>query len=166
MSQSRYVQIPAIKTHDNQLVPLWDPRVKFVKSDYFGDHFTIDGGPNDHHEAIDCMFDVKEKKLLFGVEIDIYPNHEKLTYKKGMDVLQEAKHRILRKNTIVDIISDEFEVTIKKGKKFDKYETEAFKDKIEFDPETIYAIKRWKPCYIMADGSKVRYEHELYLMEG
>lgn len=166
MGQSKFIETKAIKTNENELVPLWDPRVKFVKSDHFGDHFRME---DDHRMAqvVECLFDVKEKQLVLGVEVDIYPDVTTGPYVKGAKVLYEIRgHHTLRSSTIVDIVFEEFEMTIKKGKKLEDYEIDMLKEKgIDFDPTTIYAIKRWKACYAMADGTKIRYNHQMYTLE-
>ncbi len=164
MGQSRYIQTIAIQTDANELVPLWDPRVQFVKDDYFGDHFTISDNYGRHHNTIECMFDVKEKKLVLGVEVDLYPDIDKLEFKKGMEVMHETRtHRMLKKSTVVDIVFEEYELTIRKGKKLDSYYVERLANQaITIEKDGLYAIKVWKPTYVLEDGFKTTYEHQMH----
>jgi hypothetical protein len=53
------------------------------------------------------------------------------------------------------------ELKIIKGNKPDKYWIKKFPD-VKFDANTLYAIKIWKPFYILEDGRKIKWEHELY----
>lgn len=156
----KYITVPAIVTRDNQIIPVWDERVTFIKDDYYGDHLTVEDS-HEHYQPTDVVYDLKTKKLSMGIEIDSYPTEDRLDFKKGQEVYHEQGHRSLVQTSVVDILFEEFEVDIKKGKKIEEYQKKDFKD-IVLQTDEIYVIKRWKPTYVLANGRKTKWEHELY----
>jgi hypothetical protein len=59
------------------------------------------------------------------------------------------------------VVYEEYEMEIKRGRKLDKWWVERFKD-IEIDDNTLYAIKKWKPFYVLDNGIKIEWSHQLY----
>lgn len=159
MSIQRYIPTKAVLDKDNMLVPIWDLNVKFNESDYYGDFLTFEG---DHHSKhislVDCIFDLKTKQLSPGIEVDIYP--KSTNFKKKEVALFKVSHHKLKEVKIVDIVFEEFDLIIKKGDELDQ----CYKSDLSFEvePNTLYAIKYWKPFYILDNGTKIKYEHQLY----
>ena len=92
-----------------------------------------------------------------GIEVDIYP--DKTNFAKEEDVYVEVSHRKLKEAKIVDIEYNDFDLRIKKGKKLEAYANEYIEN---LQPDSIYAIKHWKPTYILDDGTKIDYDYKLY----
>ena len=155
----RRIIIQALKTSDNKLIPIWDERVLFEKTELYGNIVKL----KDSHEnctLVECIYDLKTRKFEWGIDIDIYP--DKLPYNIDEIVLFDKGGRILEEVTITNIVYEEFELIIKKGKKLDEFISSERLKEIQIEPNTLYAIKSWKPFYILCNGRKVQYAHYLY----
>lgn len=152
-----FIIVKAIKTIDNQLIPIWDNRLKYIKDDYFGNHIRFSDDNRKYFDLIDCVYGLKERKISLGIEVDIYP--DKTNFAKEEDVYVEVSHHKLKEAKIVDIEYNDFDLHIKKGKKLEAYEKEYIEN---VQPDSIYAIKNWKPTYILDDGTKIDYDYKLY----
>lgn len=161
MEIRRRIVVQAIKTKENELIPIWDDRVEYENTEMFGKVLSVKDEFGTHHSLVECIYDLKTRKLEIGIELDFYPNEDKLDFKKGEKVLYEQKHRHLSEATISDIVYEEYDLNIMKGKKMDSYYTKHFKN-VDIQNDSIYAIKRWKPFYILDNGTKIEWEHELY----
>ena len=102
---------------------------------------------------------MKTKKIEIGVDLDFYP--EKLEFEKNEIVYVEKSNRTLTETKVVDILYEEYELNIKKGKKIDGYWLKYFKDK-DIEKDQLYAIKQWKPFYLLENGQKIEWPHQLY----
>lgn len=161
MDNPRRILVKAIKTKDNELIPIWDERIVFEKTEMFGNVITLkDDMLDKHYYMIDCIYDLKTRELKPGIELDIYPNEDSLEFKKGDDVLFEESNRLLKDAKIVDIVYEEYDLTIKKGKKIEKYYSNLID--CEIDKDSLYAIKHWKPFYVLDSGEKVENTYKLY----
>ena len=162
MDIKRYVVIQAIKTKENEFIPVWDDRIIFEKTEMFGNVIRLkDNLYSEYFNLVECIYDLKTKKVELGVELNYYPIEKDLEFKKGEIVLFEIKHRELSELKISDIVYEEYEIEIKRGRKLEKWWFERFKD-VEIDGNTLYSIKQWKPFYILEDGSKIEWSHQLY----
>ncbi len=158
MDIQRYIPIQAIKIKDNVLIPLWDERIVFEKTEMYGNVITLKNEYK-HYAVIECLFDIKTKEIMTGIELDYYPTET--AYKKGDTVLYEISNRLLGESKIKDIIYKEFELSIQKGKKIDNYYKKYFTD-VTFDITTLYAIKQWKPFYLLENDVLIEWQHQLY----
>lgn len=161
MNATRYITIQAILTEDGELIPLWDSRIKFEKSDYYGDYYELDGS-HKMYNPIECIFDTKDKKISGGLELNYDDVNE--IYNVGDVVLYETSHHVLSEKTIVDIVYKNFSTTIKKGKKLDNYITVNFPDVI-IEPNTIYIVKCYTPTFILNDGKEVDLTYSFYKLK-
>jgi len=161
---TRYIATKAILTQGNVLIPFWDKKIKYSKSEDFGVSLTLEG---DYHnyELIDCLYDFKLKKLLIGIDVDVYPKaHE---FEKGQKVYYELNglgipHQTLGVAKIKEIVYEEYELRILKGSKLTQWDIAAIKPPIVIEPNALYAIKNWKSFYILDNGIKIEYAHQLY----
>lgn len=161
MDLERRIIVQAIKLKDNTLVPIWDERIVFEKTEMYGNIVKLKGEFDTHVNLIECVYDIKTKKLEVGIELDIYPSEEDLEFKKGENVFFEKSHRVLGEAVISDVIFEEYGLTIVKGKKIDKYFLNRLND-IKIEKDNLYALKQWKPFYLLDNGKKIEWEHELY----
>lgn len=161
MDIKRHIIVKAIKTEENELIPLWDSRLTFEQSDDYGDYFKMKGSWDKYFSLTDCIYDLKTKKIEIGIELDNYPLEKDLEFKKGQTVLFEKSHKVLAQATISDIIYEEFDLSINRGRKLEPYWVEKFKD-VKIDPNMMYAIKQWKPFYLLDNGIKIEWSHMLY----
>jgi hypothetical protein len=158
----RHIIVQAVKTEENELIPVWDDRIVFEKTEMYGNVISLkDVYRHGYYNLVECIYDLKTKKIEMGVELNYYPIENDLEFKKDEVVLFEKSHRILAESKIVDVVYEEYEMEIKRGRKLDKWWVERFKD-IEIDGNTLYAIKKWKPFYVLDNGIKIEWSHQLY----
>jgi hypothetical protein len=162
MDIKRYIIIQAIKTEDNKLIPIWDENIVYSKSDDYGATLSINGDRKTHFNIVECVYDLKTRKIEMGIEIDYYPTNEELPFKKGETVLfEKGSNRQLAEAKITEIIYEEFDLTIKRGKKLDLYWIKKYKI-VDIELDCLYSVKQWKPFYKLDDGSIIKYEYQLY----
>jgi hypothetical protein len=161
MDIKRYVVTQAVQTEENELIPIWDERIVFEKTEMYGNVISLKDGYRHYSNLVECIYDLKTKQIEIGVELNYYPIEKDLEFKKGEVVLFEKSHRNLAEAKITKVVYEEYEMEIKRGRKLDKWWLERFKD-VEIDGNTLYAIKQWKPFYILDNGIKIEWTHQLY----
>ena len=161
MDIKRYVIVQAIKTKQNELIPIWDERIVFTKTKEVGSIITLKGEHNEYYSVVECIYDLKTKNIELGVELNYYPNENDLEFKKDQTILFEKSHRKLAEAIISEIVYEEYEMVIKRGDKLDEYWISVFKD-VEIDKNTLYCIKEWKPFYVLDNGIKIEWNYKLY----
>ena len=154
---SKFNIIKAIKTKQNEIIPIWDDRIEFHKTELYGNVINIKG-EHDIYNLIEVVYNLETREISAGVELDIYPNITEFI--KDEIVLSEVKYSSYRIDKIIDIIFEEFEMEIKKGKKIDNHYIKDLKD-IVIEPKTIYCLKVWKPTYVLESGLKTTFTHQL-----
>lgn len=163
MNINRRIIVQAIKTKENILIPIWDERVRFEKTEMYGNILTLDGVSRMMNtDVVECIYDLKTKKLELGVELNYYPDESTLTFKKGQAVFVETQPRVLTEAIISDIIYTEYNLTIARGNKVDSWIANKFKE-IKFEKDQIYSIKYWKPFYLLDNGTIIEWEHNLFI---
>jgi hypothetical protein len=158
MEVSRYITIQAVITEENELIPLWDERVQFEKTEMYGNVIRINNSYK-HQRLTECLFDLKTKTLSVGISIDIYP--EKTEYKINQSVVYGEHGRGLQQTKVIDIKYEEYDIEIVKGKKIHDYYKKHIKD---IDKNALYALKKWKPVYVLDNGIETQWSHQLYYM--
>jgi hypothetical protein len=156
MNVTRYIPIQAIKTNDNSLIPIWDPRITFEKTEMYGNQLNFER--ERFYNTVECVFDIKTKQISIGIDLDYYP---KLEYAKDEKILHEVSNRVLGEATIEKIVYEEYELEIIKGKKIENYWKTYFSE-VVFLADSLYAIKKWKPFYVLNNGKIIEYSHQLY----
>jgi hypothetical protein len=146
---------------NNEIIPIWDDRIEFRKTEMFGNSLYLEGDNVEKFNIVECIYDIKTKKVFTGVELNRYPDEDKLEFKKGDNILVEVSGRKLREAQIKDIVYEDYDIYINKGSKVDRFTTKYFTD-VDFIPSELYAIKNWKPYYILDDGTKIEWEHQMY----
>lgn len=157
MDIKRRVIIQAVKTAKNELIPIWDERITFEKSEMYGNLISVKGERRDFYTVVECIFDLKTKKLELGIEYNYYP--DKLEFTKGETVYLEETHRNLVETKLVDIVYEEYDLEIKRGNKLDDWWLSEIKDLQE---NSLYAIKLWKPVFVLENGVRTQYVHKLW----
>lgn len=160
MNIERYIIVQAVKSKNNELIPVWDERVLFEKTSNCGNVITLKGDYREHFQLTECIFDLKTKRIETGIEISYYTPESDLAFKKDTIVLFEKSDRKLIEAKIVDILYEEYELDIKRGRKIDKWWVDKFQ--VEIEGDTLYAIKHWKPIYLLDTGDKVEWDHQLF----
>lgn len=153
----RYITVKAIKRADNVLIPLWQEGITYEKDVHGSKVLKYDNVK--YYSIVEAIFDLKTKNLSPGVELDYYPDETE--YKVDQIVMQEQKGRVLSRQKVVDVVYEEYDLTISKGEKLDPW----YKSRFELEDKTLYAIKSWKPYYILDNGAKIKWAHELYKIQ-
>lgn len=159
MEISRYILTQGVLLKDKTIIPIWDSRLEFVKTEMSGNTIIFVGGSaddyyrRDFHSVIECVYDLKTKTISAGIDIDIYPDLSKLEHKIDDIVLFEdkSKHSLTK---IVDIIFVEYDLQIVKGKKINNWYLNNFLKDVVINRDSLYAIKIWKPTYVFENGGK------------
>lgn len=159
MDVTRYITTLAIQTKDHKLIPIWDERIEYKNCELYGESVYFKNPSTKTYSFVECVYDLKTKELHMGIQLDYYPVESDLEFKKDEEVFYEKSHRVLSDAKIVDIVYEEFDLDIIKGKKMESWDVEYFKN---IDPNQLYAIKRWKPFYVLNDGVKIQWTHQLY----
>ncbi len=167
MQVSRYIITHAVKMDNNELVPIWDSRISYNKSDNCGESLMLrEITRKEFFSLVECIYDLKTKKIKLGIEINVYPEGENLEFQKEEIVLFEKKNRVLTETKIIDIVFEEYDLQIKKGRDLESYDIQRLSkfglDENKIEPKSLYAIKHWKPYYVVEDGTKVKYTHKLF----
>ena len=163
MNVKRFIPVFAIKNSKNELIPIWDKNsIVYEKSSDLGEYLRLkDTYAEKYFSVVECYYDLKKHLLCAGTILNIYPEQKNLKYSKDEVVYFSVRHGVIEETKIKDILFEEFESIISKGKKIDKYYL-GFISNVKIEPEEIYEIRTWKPTYVLENGKKTIWEHELY----
>ena len=156
---SRYVMVQAVKVDGNELIPIWDERLKYQYFEDYGSSLKFDNKYGDITYFVDAVYDLEHRTLSSGVELNYYP--DKLDFSINEDVYRETDGRRMIKDKVVDIIYENFDMAIYKGSEIESYWLKYFKD-VEIITNKLYCIKQWRAKYILESGFKTEYTHQLY----
>jgi hypothetical protein len=153
MEISRYITTQGVLLKDKTIIPIWDSRATFSKNEMYGNQISVEGERQNTYSLVECIFDLKTKTISAGIDIDIYPDLSKLEHKINDIVLFEdkSKHSLTK---IVDIIFEEYDLQITKGKKIDNWYLNNFPKDVVVNRDSLYAMKIWKPTYVFENGGK------------
>lgn len=160
MDITRYITIQAIKTRNNEIIPLWDNRLKFEKTEMYGNQITFSETYEKFFNTIEAIYDLKTKSISTGVEVDIYPEKNTYPFEINEEVMYEVSHKKLTKVSIVDIIFENYDIRIMKGKNIDAWYKKQIS--IEIEPNTLYSLKIWKMTFVLSNDKKTEWEHQLF----
>lgn len=161
MDIKRYITIQAIKTNKNEIIPIWDDRIIYEKSDHSGEYLKLNGNYEKYYTFIECLYDLKTKQISAGIDINIYPSIEELRFKIGEVVYFEFDQKQIREEKIEQIVYEKYDLRIKKGKKIEQSYINKIKD-IQIEDDSLYSIKTFIPTYILSSGQRVDYDLYLY----
>lgn len=164
-SVTRYVLTKGFLNSEKQIVPFWAAEVKY-ESEY-GHHFaqlTEDRSLfQKQNEFVECVYDMKTRELSLGIDINVYPDLKRLEFKVGQEVLFDMSCRALSQDKIKEIIFEECQIRVCRGKKLqDNLRKDLIPTNVELDG--LYVIKHWEPTYVLESGKKTKYEHQLYTL--
>ena len=64
MNIKRYIIVQAVKTKENELIPIWDERIVFEKTEMYGNVITLkEGYRHDYFNIVECIYDLKTKQI-------------------------------------------------------------------------------------------------------
>lgn len=122
MNIERYQIVKAINTKEG-LIPIWDSRITFQEDDVVGQSISVKGDTlfKEYFSLLECIYDLKTRELNVGIEINVYPDENKLAFKKGESVFYEQSHKVISEAKISDIVYEEYDLKILRGKKVLSY---------------------------------------------
>lgn len=153
---TRYIPIQGIKTAKNELIPLWDERIEYKKNDDYGIYVVFE--KVEYYSLIDFLYDLKTKSYTLGIELNYYP--VQTGFIKNEIILYEIKPNYLIESKIKEVKFVEYDLYTYKGKNLSKHYKKYFND-ISIDSESLYAVKHYKPTYVLEDGTETLCEYEL-----
>ena len=159
MNIEKHIIVQAVKTENNELIPVWDERIQFVETSMYGNVIKVKNDPNEYNKLVECIYDIEKKKLELGIEINYFPDINKLEFKIGEDILFEKSPKNLAQAKIADVIFENYYLHICRGADLDKWITNSIPD---ISNESLYAVKQWNPVYLLDNGVKIKYTHNLY----
>ena len=166
MNLQRYVLTQGVLLEDKTIIPIWDSRLEFVKTEMYGNTININDGNirEKFHDVVQCIYDLKTKTISAGIDLDIYPDLTKLNHKVNDIVLFENKwNHTLSK--IVDIIFEEYDLEIIKGKKIEGWVLNNLPKDTLINKDFLYSIKNWRPTYVLDNGNKTIWDMYLRKIE-
>lgn len=159
--KNKWILIQVVN-YKGELIPLWDKRITWEEDDFYGDSLIL---KYTRVVPIKALLNIVTKEISLGEIIEI-KGTKSVKYKINEDVYIEVDYSVnkvhsqLKKGKIKDILWKEVEHTVHKlGKDLDDY----YKDSIKnFDRNKLYAIKIYKPSYLMYSGEIINWEYKLY----
>ena len=108
MDIKRYVITQAVKTRENELIPIWDNNIVFDTSELYGNVITLKNKSSyEHFSLVECIYDLKTKQVEMGIELNYYPNENELEFKIGEVVLFEKSNRVLAEAKISEVVYED-----------------------------------------------------------
>ena len=160
MSILKSIIVKAIKTENNELIPIWDSRIIFENSEWYGNIIRIENDYINHYNNfVDCVFNLETKELSFSKEVEVYPSTTK--YSIGDIVYYDRRSDGLEETEVTNIIYESFEIEIIKGSEIGSCTLRDLEG-VEIHKELTYTIKRWKPIYVLANGKQTEWSHQLH----
>lgn len=161
MRNKRLIPALCVQVNDNEFKPVWE--LEYVKSDTYGEGFRA---KDDSHceiwgNMIECYWDTKKHKIVFGKIKNIIP--DKTTYVKGESVYVETERlaNTFYESVVVDILFEKYETYITHVKKLRDFEIKKYFGDEVVDQNDIFELRHYKPTYVLAEGRKVEWEHML-----
>ena len=149
MISDRYIKTNAF-IKGIELIPFWDKRIELHNEQY-----QIEGSPL---QMVEAMYDMIGENLIRGITINVFP--KKTEFEVGQSVYHEVSKyvRVLTETLIKSITYDICDTEIKKVSEEDAKHWEIQ----NYQPDTVYVIKFWKPTYHCDDEFTTIYSRKLY----
>lgn len=159
--EKRFIPTQCLQVSDKDFVPFW--QLDYVKDEMCGEGFKQkDSWQVSYNKLIDCYWDTKKHVIVFGKVKNFYP--EKIAFQKDENVFVEDSHDVYYEAQIVEILFEEYETMVIKIKKKSQSEIKWYftlEEQKELVIGDIYEIRSFKPTYVLSDGRKITYDHQL-----
>ena len=159
MDIKRYIEIQAFLTKTKELIPIWDERLIFEKTENYGNQISIRNTSEYGYSLVSAIFDLKSKTISMGIELNYYPQEKEIEFKKCEIIFYEINVNTFAESKIKEIVFETYELEIVKGKKMHNFYKTALEKEIE--PEMLYSIKRWNPSFILENDVKIDSKYQL-----
>jgi hypothetical protein len=161
MREKRYAIVLAIKTNENELVPIWDDRVVFDEEERYGNTILLKDNRFTSYSPIECLYDLKTKRIVPGIEVNYYPSEDGMKFNKGEIIYFETEDKSLAEAVIDEIVYELYDLEVKRGEDISFYRQGKYGIS-DLDIHSIYSIKHWSPIYVLNNGKRIKWEHQLY----
>jgi len=152
----KYVVIPIIKLQNNNFIPIWDNKIKFIENYHLGNSIDIEG--EKIFEIEEGIFNLTTKEITTGISLDYYYSPK---YKVGDIIYFEVFNKKISEEVIKDIEFEQSTASVIKGTYIDEFYRTHFKD-IKFKNDLLYILKTYDPVYIFESGKSTKWEHKIY----
>lgn len=163
---SRYITVECVLNEKKELIPFWDSSIEYEKSEDYGKRVRIAGSIFKDYSSnwVMGLFDLRDKSLSPGIELECYPNTTDYTVGQKVYVEVEGYSRALQETFITEIVYLDYEVRIQKGKKIEKWYLQNYLafENLVLDREALYCMKLWKPAYKLANDALVEHDYRLH----
>lgn len=160
MTATQYIEVPCIKVRD-LVIPLWDKDVKYEQIEDYGSYYTYKS--MGQYYPTYYLLNVNTKELSLGITVDSYSNTE---FKVGQEIYYRKSGQYITKTKIVDIQYLTYDLKIRRGKDLEDYEIDSLTSKgVKAELNGLYAFKYWEAHYILENGVKTKWTHELYILK-
>jgi len=153
----RYIIIEAFKCKQ-QIIPFWDVDLTCEFDEECGYEYYYKDTPVSSY-PVEVMFDRKTKELATGIVVEYKKPIDKLRFNIDEEVYYEVDFKTYDKSKIVEIVYEEYDDYIKRGKDFDQYELNCHSLDVQLN--MIYCTRCWKPFYKLANGKVIKYDHQM-----
>jgi hypothetical protein len=161
MSEKRYVIVLAIKTNENELIPIWDDRVVFDEEKGYGNTILLKDNRFTSYSPIECLYDLKTKRIVPGIEVNHYPREDGMKFNKGETVYFETEDRSLVEAVIDEIVYELYDLEVRRVEEISTYRKREYGIS-DLETHSMYSIKHWRPTYVLDNGKRIKWEHQLY----
>ena len=166
---NQYLETRAILASNNEIIPLWNPDVKYIEDDDFGNHYQyiIKGHTEKCYETIDCVYDTATKEFSMGNILEGIKNYDD-DFCVGTEIFYECSYGTLSKNLISKIEFELSERRYKRGREFDNPLKSSLSEETKNIPiidEILYTIELYRPKYILDDGTEIRHTSKLFKLK-
>lgn len=162
---SLIVKVPCIITNEDELIPCWDERVKYVLDDgettWFGD-YEFNGS---FVRRVTGYMNVNTKEVFKGslIRVEEPPNNNGLL--PGTEVVVELKSfGPVTIDRIVKIFynDEHYECSISKGSDIRDYRH--VPTDIDIKDGEYYEVRTYKPLWLLESGNKVTWSHSMKIL--
>ena len=156
----RYIPCKCLQS-GNEFIPFW--LLNYIKHEDYGKGYYTDSiYEASYHDLVDCLWDIKHKKVIVGIIKNIYIKDEDLEYKKGETVLLESDGSSYKIDKILDVTFEEYDTTVVKAKNMEDYYSKYFTDEEKKNlKDEVYELRIWKPFYILESGKKTKWSYQI-----
>lgn len=164
MDQTRYVSLP-VCVLDKKIYPIH--KVEWVEDDYFGNHYEIKG-EYIKPEFTTATFDLKTKKFVENVFVDVYPEFPLTVGKTYYRKKVYFSGNTLIKDVLKEIKFYDYKVS------YQKYNEQTYESvlnalteeqKSMLRPGNLIEVRSWKEKFIFESGHETISKYDIFEVE-
>lgn len=165
MSAERYIEIK-VAIVGERIIPATE--LQYVKDNHCGHYYKYGDGYNDKVTTLtDMVWDLKKKEFRKPIVIEVRQKTE--DFKIGEVVYVDAGNypKVIKRRTIVDIVYEHYISSFVKYKKLDTYDIDKIPEETRQTllPTDLIEFRNYAPTFVLNDGYKTHYTHQLLRFE-